>query len=94
MFLRCAGIVLDRLAQKGIIAHGMIILSCQREQYFFYKNLAYGGERKDIAIIVDCPLFLRETKELRKASRRKMLEKLDYEYVCGNRGLSNYKVSL
>lgn len=61
---------------------------------FFYKNLAYGGGRKDIAIIVECPLFLRETKELRKASREKMLEKLDYEYIYGNRGLSNYKVSL
>lgn len=33
---------------------------------FFYKDLAFGAERKNIAIIVDCPLFIEKTKELRK----------------------------
>ena len=45
---------------------------------FFYKDLAFGAGRKNIAIIVDCPLFIEETKELRKKKHEADIRQASY----------------
>ena len=56
------------------------------------KDLSFSEIRREVAIIIDCPLFIQETPEDRKRVRKRNIEKLEKE-LLGKQG-GYYKVSL
>ena len=72
----------------------MIIFELPKGARFFRRELVKGAGRCEIAVVVECPLFIKETDELRRASRREMLARIGEGYLQSSHGRGNYKVRL